>query len=159
MVEIEGTVDDGFGKVADAFQQNFAEHGELGAAFALYVDGVPRVDIWAGVADATTGRAWANDTLQLVFSTTKGAAAICVARLVEAGKISYDEPVATYWPEFGAAGKDAVTVAEMMSHRAAVPYSTPCCRSMRSWRSPRSSRHSPRRPQCGSSGRRTGTTH
>jgi CubicO group peptidase (beta-lactamase class C family) len=122
MVEIKGTVDDGFGKVADAFQQNFAEHGELGAAFALYVDGVPRVDIWAGVADATTGRAWDNDTLQLVFSTTKGAAAICVARLVEAGKISYDEPVAIYWPEFGAAGKDAITVAEMMSHRAAVPY-------------------------------------
>lgn len=122
MVEIHGTVDDGFGKVADAFQQNFAEHNELGAAFALYVDGVPRVDIWAGVADSTTGRAWDDDTLQLVFSTTKGAAAICVARLVEAGKISYDEPVATYWPEFAAAGKESVTVGEMMSHRAAVPY-------------------------------------
>ncbi len=122
MIEIEGTVDEGFGKVADAFRRNFDEHGELGAAFALYVDGVPRVDIWAGTADRTSGRAWAADTLQLVFSTTKGAAAICIARLVEAGKLSYDEPVATYWPEFGAAGKEAITVGQMMSHQAAVPY-------------------------------------
>ncbi len=122
MVEINGQVDEGFGKVADAFRQNFAEHEELGAAFALFVDGVPRVDIWAGTADKRSGRNWDRDTLQLVFSTTKGAAAICVARLVEAGAISYDEPVATYWPEFAAAGKGAVTVGQMMSHQGAVPY-------------------------------------
>ncbi len=82
MTQINGTVADGFGAVADAFQQNFAEYDELGAAFSLYVDGEAKVDVWAGVADKQTGREWSEDTLQLVFSTTKGAAAICVARLV-----------------------------------------------------------------------------
>jgi len=122
MVEIQGTVEDGYGKVADAFQQNFAEHGELGAAFSVYVDGVPKVDIWAGVADGRTGRPWEEDTLQLVFSTTKGAAAICVARLVEEGAIDYGAPVATYWPEFADEGKEAITVAQMLSHQAGLPY-------------------------------------
>jgi CubicO group peptidase (beta-lactamase class C family) len=122
MVEIQGTVADGFGKVADAFRQNFAAHSELGAAFSLYVDGAPKVDVWAGIADKRTGAPWLEDTLQLVFSTTKGAAAICVARLVDAGKVRYDEPVATYWPEFAAEGKGGITVAQMMSHQAGLPY-------------------------------------
>jgi CubicO group peptidase (beta-lactamase class C family) len=123
-IEINGTVADGYGAVADAFSKNFDDHGELGAAFALYVDGEPKVDIWAGVADKRTGRSWTDDTLQLVYSATKGAAAICVARLVEAGLVSYDEPVATYWPEFAANGKASITVAQMMSHQAGLPYAT-----------------------------------
>lgn len=123
-IEIQGSVEPGFGPVADAFVENFAERGELGAAFALYVDGVAKVDIWAGVADTQTGRPWTGDTLQLVYSTTKGAAAICVARLVEAGLVSYDEPVATYWPEFATNGKEEVTVGQMMSHQAGLPYAT-----------------------------------
>ena len=122
MTEIKGTVADGYGAVAEAFDRNFAERGEVGAAFSAYVDGEMKVDIWAGVADKATETPWNDQTLQLVFSTTKGAAAICVARLVEAGKISYDEPVATYWPEFAAAGKESVTVGQMMSHQAGVPY-------------------------------------
>jgi len=121
-VEIQGAVANGYGGVADAFERNFTDHGELGAAFSLYVDGDVKADLWAGVADKQTGRPWAADTLQLVFSTTKGAAAICVARLVEAGLISYDEPVATYWPEFAANGKGEITVAQMMSHQAGLPY-------------------------------------
>jgi CubicO group peptidase (beta-lactamase class C family) len=124
MTQINGTVADGFGTVADAFARNFAEHGELGAAFSLYVDGEVVVDIWAGVADRQTGRLWTEDTLQLVYSTTKGAAAICVARLVEAGLVSYDDPVATHWPEFGANGKEAITVRQLMSHQAGLPYAT-----------------------------------
>ncbi len=84
-IEIQGTVAEGFGAVADAFNRNFADHGEVGAGFALYVDGEMKVDIRAGLADLTTGREWDADTLQLVFSTTKGAAAICVARLVATG--------------------------------------------------------------------------
>lgn len=122
MLEVNGTVEDGYGKVADAFAQNFAEHDELGAAFSLYVDGEPKVDIWAGVADRTTGRTWDEDTLQLVFSTTKGAAAICVAQLVDRGKIDYDERVAAYWPEFAAEGKGEVTVGQMLSHQSGLPY-------------------------------------
>jgi CubicO group peptidase (beta-lactamase class C family) len=124
MTQINGTVADGFGAVADAFRRNFAEYGELGAAFSLYVDGEMAVDIWAGVADRRTGRPWAEDTLQLVYSTTKGAAAICVARLVEAGLASYDDPVASHWPEFAANGKEAVTIAQLMSHQAGLPYAT-----------------------------------
>ncbi|HSL74621.1 MAG TPA: serine hydrolase domain-containing protein [Ilumatobacteraceae bacterium] len=121
MVQINGTVADGFGAVADAFERNFAEHGELGAAFSLYVDGACVADLWAGVADRATGSPWSEDTLQLVFSTTKGAAAICIARLVEAGRISYDDTVASHWPEFAANGKEHVTVAQMMSHQAGLP--------------------------------------
>ncbi|BAN02971.1 serine hydrolase domain-containing protein [Ilumatobacter coccineus] len=122
MVVINGTVADGFGKVADAFAQNFADFPELGAGFALVADGELKVDISAGVADKASGRPWDADTLQLVFSTTKGAAAICVARLVEAGKLSYSDTVATHWPEFAANGKGEVTVAQMMSHQAGLPY-------------------------------------
>ncbi len=122
MTQINGTVADGFGAVADAFERNFAEHGEVGAAFSLYVDGEVKADLWAGVADKATGRAWTEDTLQLVFSTTKGATAICIARLVDAGLISYDESVATYWPEFAANGKGEITVAQMMSHQAGLAY-------------------------------------
>ena len=120
--QINGTVQDGYGKVADAFGANFDDYEELGAAFALYVDGDCKVDVWAGVADKTTGRAWEEDTLQLVFSTTKGAAAVCVAQLVEAGKIDYDAPVASYWPEFAAEGKDAITVCQLLSHQGGLPY-------------------------------------
>ncbi|WP_040492610.1 serine hydrolase domain-containing protein [Ilumatobacter nonamiensis] len=122
MVEINGTVAQGFGAVADAFQQNFEEFPELGAGFALVADGELKVDITAGVADKATGRAFDEQTLQLVFSTTKGAAAICVARLVDAGVLSYDDTVASHWPEFGAAGKENVTVAQMLSHQAGLPY-------------------------------------
>lgn len=122
MVEINGTVADGFGKVADAFAQNFEEFPELGAGFALYADGELKVDISGGVADKASGRAWDASTLQLVFSTTKGAAAICVARLVEAGKLSYDDKVSTHWPEFAAEGKGNVTVAQLMSHQSGLPY-------------------------------------
>lgn len=122
MADIKGTVADGFGKVADAFGANFEQHGELGAAFALYVDGECKVDIWSGIADKSTGREWDEDTLQLVFSTTKGAAAICVARLVEAGKIDYEAPVASYWPEFAQAGKEAITVGQLLSHQGGLPY-------------------------------------
>jgi CubicO group peptidase (beta-lactamase class C family) len=117
-IRIHGEADDGFGAVADAFANNFAHHGELGAGFCLYVDGVKRVDLWAGVANKATGAAWTDQTLQLVFSTTKGAAAICVAQLVEAGKLSYDDIVARHWPEFAANGKGELTVGQMMSHQA-----------------------------------------
>lgn len=115
---IRGDVDDGFGAVADAFADNFAHHGELGAGFCLYVDGVKRVDLWGGIADQQNEVPWTERTLQLVFSTTKGAAAICVAQLVDAGKLGYDDKVAEHWPEFAANGKGELTVGQMMSHQA-----------------------------------------
>ncbi|MEM7140800.1 MAG: serine hydrolase domain-containing protein [Actinomycetota bacterium] len=117
MTEIRGQVDEGFGKVADAFAANFAEHGDVGAGFCLYLDGKAVVDITGGVADQATGRAYDDATLQLVFSTTKGAAALCAAMLHERGELDYDAPVAQYWPEFAAAGKGSLTVGQMMSHK------------------------------------------
>ena len=121
-IEVHGTVAEGFGKVADAFAGNFTDPGELGAGFALYVGGECKVDIWAGVADEASRRVWDENTLQLVFSTTKGATAICIAKLVEAGLLDYAAPVVQYWPEFGAHGKDTVTVEQLMSHQAGLPY-------------------------------------
>ena len=115
--EIHGHADEGFGAVADAFANNFEAHGELGAAFSLYVDGTKRVDLWGGVADQQNETPWTDQTLQLVFSTTKGAAAVCIAKLVDAGKLSYDDQVARHWPEFAANGKGELTVGQMMSHQ------------------------------------------
>ena len=115
---VQGFVEPGFGKVAEAFERNFAEHGELGAGFSLYADGRQVVDIWGGVADKATGRVWDAGTLQLVFSTTKGATAICVAKLVDEGRLSYDDKVAQHWPEFAAEGKEGITVGQLLSHQA-----------------------------------------
>ncbi|MEL7156245.1 MAG: serine hydrolase domain-containing protein [Actinomycetota bacterium] len=121
---IEGTVAPGFGPVADAFAANF-DAGEVGAAFCLYADGEQVVDVWAGAADPASGTPWTADTLALVFSTTKGATAICLAMLAEQGRLDYDTPVATYWPEFAAAGKGAITVGQVMSHQAGLIYAEP----------------------------------
>src|SRR2546423_11812339 len=97
---IEGQVDAKFKGVRDAFAATFADHGEAGAGFALYVDGRKVVDLWGGVADVETGRPYAEDSLQLVFSTTKGATAICANLLAQRGELDVDAPVANYWPEF-----------------------------------------------------------
>ena len=102
---IGGSVEPGFEAVRDAFVRNFTEHGELGAAVAVHVNGKKVVDLWGGVADPTTGRAYDDRTLQLVFSTTKGATAVCVALLAQRGEIDYDAKVADYWPEFRGRGK------------------------------------------------------
>ena len=97
--ELHGTVDPGFEAVADAFAANFAEHGDVGAAVCVYHRGRPVVDLWGGLADRDAGRPWERDTLQLVFSTTKGIAATCVHLLAERGELDLESPVARYWPE------------------------------------------------------------
>src|SRR4051812_31401706 len=104
MAQVEGTVEAGFEGVRDAFAKNFEEHGEVGAAFAVHVGGKKVVDLWGGVADVHTGRPYTEDSLQLVFSTTKGATAMCANLLIERGLLDVDAPVATYWPEFAQNG-------------------------------------------------------
>jgi len=111
----------GFGRVADAFAANFERHGEVGAAFSLYASGRPVVEAWGGLADPENGRPWLADTVAMVFSVTKGVTAIAVHLLAERGLLALDAPVARYWPEFAAAGKQAVTVRQVLSHRAGVP--------------------------------------
>lgn len=112
----------GWEAVRQAFEANFADGAEVGAAFAAYHRGHKVVDLWGGVADPATGRPWEEDTLVLVFSTTKGMTATCAHVLAEAGSLDLDAPVAAYWPEFAAAGKDAVTVADLLAHRAGLPW-------------------------------------
>lgn len=118
MTQINGHVEDGWGKVADAFKANFDEGKEHGAAVAVYKDGKPVVDLWGGVADTTTGRAWEEDAIVLCFSTTKGMTAIMAAMLAERGDLDIDAPVTKYWPEFGNNGKEEIPVRWLLSHQA-----------------------------------------
>ncbi len=122
MASIEGWVAPGFEAVRGAFQSNFDDGLEDGAAFAAYHRGKKVADLWGGIADTRTGRPWQEDSLVLVYSTTKGATAMCANKLAQQGAVDVDAPVATYWPEFAQAGKAEVTVAELLSHRAGLAW-------------------------------------
>ncbi|MFK0249334.1 serine hydrolase domain-containing protein [Amycolatopsis azurea] len=117
-----GDVEDGWGKVADAFRANFeGSPGEIGAACSVYVGGRPVVDLWGGLADREANRPWDKDTIAQVASTTKGAAAICAHLLVQRGELDLDAPVVRYWPEFGSGGKEGILVRWLLSHQAGLP--------------------------------------
>ena len=111
----------GFEPVADEFERNFSARGELGAAFCAVVEGQTVVDLWGGVADRVEGRPWERDTLQLIFSGTKGLVAICMLMLIDRGLLDLDDRVCRHWPEFSAGGKDEVTVREVVTHTARLP--------------------------------------
>jgi len=119
-VDIQGMCAPRFARVRDAFEQNFAVRDELGAAAAAWVDGELVVNLWAGTADAAGARPWREDTLATVLSGTKGLISTCVHQLVERGEVDLHAPVARYWPEFGQAGKEGITLAMVMSHRSGV---------------------------------------
>lgn len=120
-LDIHGTLPDRFAPAGEAFAENFAERGEIGAAFALFENGEPLIDIHAGHADRKQTRAWEADTIVPVFSTGKAITALAVAWLVDQGRVSYDTKLAEVWPEFGAEGKDAVTLAQALTHQAGLP--------------------------------------
>ncbi|MFD4710176.1 serine hydrolase domain-containing protein [Streptomyces sp. NPDC058430] len=115
---IQGHCDARFDAVRATFEENFDEREELGAAVTVLVDGAPVVDLWGGWADAARTRAWERDTVVNVWSTTKGPTALCAHILIDRGLLDPDAPVATYWPEFAAAGKEGVLVRHLLSHRA-----------------------------------------
>ncbi len=115
---IHGTVAPGFEDVEAEFRKNFAERGELGAACAVYHDGIEVVDLSGGCRDHRSCAPWEEDTLVLVFSTSKGIAAITMAVAHSRGVIDYDETVATYWPEFAQLGKESITIRQLLSHQA-----------------------------------------
>lgn len=116
--DLRGHVATGFEPVAEAFLANWTDHDEIGAGFALTLEGEAVVDIHAGWADRKKTRDWADDTLVPVYSTGKAVAALVMARLVDKGLLAYDAPVSDYWPEFAGGGKSAVTVAQALSHQA-----------------------------------------
>ncbi|WP_431043079.1 serine hydrolase domain-containing protein [Streptomyces sp. P1-3] len=118
MTTIDGEVAAGFEPVREAFAANFAQRGDVGAAVCVYLDGQPMVDLWGGVADPNAGRPWARDTLQLVYSATKGATASAAHLLAQRGVLDLDAPVARYWPEFAANGKAEIPVRWLLSHQA-----------------------------------------
>lgn len=120
MPHFHGHCDDRFAAVRDAFAANFEERDELGAAVTVLVDGSPVVDLWGGWADKDRTRPWERDTVVNVWSTTKGPTALCAHILVDRGLLDLDAPVATYWPEFAAAGKESVPVRHLLSHRSGV---------------------------------------
>ncbi len=117
----QGTCRPGFERVAEAFEKNLKEKGEIGASVCLTVGGETVVDLWGGVADAKTRAPWARDTVSIVFSCTKGATALCAHVLASRGTLDLDAPVAELWPEFAQAGKERVTTRMMLDHSSAVP--------------------------------------
>ncbi|GAB3155072.1 serine hydrolase domain-containing protein [Micromonospora sonneratiae] len=121
MAEIVGTVLPGFEPVRDAFLTNMRSGAEIGAAVCVYHHGRKVVDLWGGTADPTVGRDWEQDTLQLVYSCTKSIPAACAHLLVQRGQLRLDAPVADYWPEFAAAGKERIPVRWLLSHQAGLP--------------------------------------
>ena len=117
MTNIVGTVAPGWEPVREVFAANLANTEEVGAGVAVYHRGVQVVDLWGGWFDAQRTIPYAEHSLQLVFSTTKGITAIAVAMCIDRGLLSYDAPVAQYWPEFAAHGKGEATVAQLLSHQ------------------------------------------
>jgi CubicO group peptidase (beta-lactamase class C family) len=117
LVEIAGLAPARFSAVKDVFAASFAAGEELGARFTLVEAGEVVLDLRAGFADRGRTRAFDEATLTPIFSTTKAIAALLIARLVDAGKLDYAQTVASVWPEFAAAGKEAITVEQVMSHQ------------------------------------------
>ena len=108
---------DRFAPLADAFRAGLADGAELGARFTLVERGQVVFDLWGGFADRARSKPFDAATLTPVFSTTKAIAAILVARLVDQGRLTYDQTVASVWPEFAQAGKGEITVGQVMSHQ------------------------------------------
>jgi CubicO group peptidase (beta-lactamase class C family) len=119
MIEVHGFCAPGWEGVQDAFTANIESGGEVGAAYAVHHDGRLVVDLWGGT--------YQPDTLQLVFSTTKGWTATLANLLVERGELDLDAPVASYWPEFAAEGKGSIPVRWLLTHQAGLPYPTEPC--------------------------------
>lgn len=117
-IRIEGYVSAGFEPVREAFAENFSRQGELGGACCVYHRGEKVVDLWGGVRNPATGEPWEEDTMVLVYSTTKGLAAMTLALAHSRGWLDYEERVCAYWPEFAQQGKERITVRQLLAHQA-----------------------------------------
>lgn len=118
---VHGFADAGYGPVVDVFKANFLVRHDLGSACTVFVGGRRVVELWGGIADRRTRRAWNRDTAAVMFSCSKGVLAVCVYRLVQDGRLDLDAPIAHSWPAFGDHGKGGITLRDVMSHRAGLP--------------------------------------
>lgn len=116
--EVHGLCPDKFGGVRDAFAANLSSGADVGASFTAMLDGEVLVDIWGGHIDETKTTPWERDTIINVWSTTKTMTFLCALMLADGGQLDLDAPVARYWPEFAANGKESVKVRHILSHSA-----------------------------------------
>jgi CubicO group peptidase (beta-lactamase class C family) len=115
---VQGHVSHGFENVREVFAENFGRRRELGGACCAYVHGKKVVDLWGGVRNRQTGTPWEKDTMVIVYSATKGLAAMTLAIAHSRGWLDYEERVCTYWPEFARRGKERITVRQLLAHQA-----------------------------------------
>ena len=120
MAEIHGTCDDRFAVLGEMLSASIDSGADLGASIALTIEGEPLVDVWGGWADADMTRPWERDTITNVWSTTKTMTSLCALVLADRGELDVNAPVASYWPDFGANGKEGVLVRHLMSHTSGV---------------------------------------
>ncbi|QLY30076.1 serine hydrolase domain-containing protein [Nocardia huaxiensis] len=118
---VEGRADPAFRGVRDVFEASLAAGDDIGGGVAVFVGGRPVVDLWGGIADPRTGRAWVKDTPCVVFSSTKGITATAALMVLERCGLDPGQPVTDWWPEYGAAGKESTTTADLFTHRAGLP--------------------------------------
>ena len=119
---VSGAADPHFANAIKIFAQLFPGPRFGGGALAVYIEGRPVVDVWTGWSDRAGEQPWTADTGAMVFSATKGIASTVIHRLADRGLISYDAPVAEYWPEFAANGKAEITVNDVMRHRSGLSH-------------------------------------
>ena len=119
---VSGAADPHFGNVIRIFSQLFPGRRFGGGALCVYIDGAPVVDVWTGWSDRAGTQRWTADTGAMVFSATKGVASTVIHRLADRGLLSYEDPVAEYWPEFAANGKADITVSDVLRHRAGLSH-------------------------------------
>jgi len=115
---VQGSVHERYGEVREAFEANLTSGADVGACFCATVEGETVVDLWGGFADAAKTRPWERDTIVNVYSTTKTMTALTALLVADRGELDFDAPVARYWPEFAANGKEGVKVSHLMSHAA-----------------------------------------
>ncbi len=116
--DIQGHVSRGFEGVREAFAENFVRRGELGGACCAFHGGEKVVDLWGGIRNKLTGEPWEQDTMVIIYSATKGLAAMTLAIAHSRGWLDYEERVCAYWPEFAQNGKERITVRQLLAHQA-----------------------------------------
>jgi CubicO group peptidase (beta-lactamase class C family) len=116
--EVQGTNHVQFEHVREVFTRHFTDLDELGASVAVTLGGKLVVDLWGGWKDKARAQPWTRETRAPLFSGTKAITGLCFAMAIDRGLARYEDRVSQYWPEFGAAGKESITIAQLLSHQA-----------------------------------------